>query len=334
MNRWMDRWADTVRWHPALMTLAAGMAGLAVVCALGVLIDDRTLAGEPIWLKPLNFSLSIAAYAATLAWMLALLPPHRRWPRRAGTLIAVLLAAEQVIIIGQVVRGRRSHFNVTAPLDSDLYTTMAAMIGTLWVASFAIGIALLFTRLPDRVQAWAVRSGLLVSLAGMLVGILMTQPTAAQRQALEHHTGGYVGAHTVGMPDGGPGLPLTGWSTVAGDLRVPHFVGLHALQVLPLVAVLLAAGARRWPRLTERRRVRLVVLAAVAHSALVGVLVWQAERAQSVVRPDGATLAALAAVGAVALAGATAILRLPGGPAAPGRPRPDPVPAVATLPNA
>jgi hypothetical protein len=92
----------------------------------------------------------------------------------------------------------------------------------------------------------------------------------------------------VGAPDGGPGLPGTGWSVEHGDLRVPHFIGLHGLQVLPICVWLLT---RR--RVDESRRARLAVLAGGSYAALFLILIWQALRGQPIVSPDAVTLVAL-----------------------------------------
>ena len=117
----------------------------------------------------------------------------------------------------------------------------------------------------------------------------MTRPTEAQlTQVAATGQMPIVGAHTVGAPDGGPGLPGTGWSVEHGDLRVPHFIGLHALQVLPLFVWLLA---RR--RVDEARRARLAVVAGGSYAALFLILIWQALRGQSLVSPDAVTLTAL-----------------------------------------
>ena len=86
-----------------------------------------------------------------------------------------------------------------------------------------------------------------------------------------------VGAHTVGGPDGGPGLPMTGWSREHGDLRVPHFVGLHAIQAFALIAM----GLRRWRR-PEAVRVRALLAAASSYASLFLLLLWGALRGHSV----------------------------------------------------
>lgn len=119
----------------------------------------------------------------------------------------------------------------------------------------------------------------------------MTQPTPAQlADARAGHRMTVAGAHTVGAPDGGPGLPVTGWSREHGDLRVAHFLGLHALQLLPLTAVFLAR--RGW---RQARRVRMVWAASASYVSLFALLLWQALRGHSIVSPDAATATALTA---------------------------------------
>ena len=118
---------------------------------------------------------------------------------------------------------------------------------------------------------------------------------------------GVAGAHAVGVPDGGAGLPLTGWSTTGGDLRIGHFVGLHALQVLPLLALLFT---RR--RVAQRTATRLLLVAAAAYAGLVVLLTAQALRGQALLHPDAGTLTAFAALVAGTALAVALVVRRPG----------------------
>ncbi|WP_030616403.1 hypothetical protein [Streptomyces sclerotialus] len=289
------------------------MAGLAVVSAAGLLADDRVLVGSPIWLKPLKFSLSFALYGLTLAWLLGRRPARSRTGWWAGTAVAVTGTVEMAVIVGQTVRGRRSHFNFATPLDQALFQIMGATIVVLWLATLVIA-ALQFRGGPgaDRAATWAVRLGALIAVAGLALGGLMLLPTPDQRAAAAQGLRDAVGAHSVGVPDGGPAMPLTGWSTTGGDLRIPHFVGMHALQLLPLFPLALGLLGRRVPRLNaERVRLRLVLVAAGAYTGLLALVTWQALRGQPLLRPDALTLGALAGLLAAAALGTYAALRAP-----------------------
>jgi hypothetical protein len=200
----------------------------------------------------------------------------------------VTSAVEMAIIVGQAAVGHRSHYNVDTPLDAALWGTMGATIVVLWLATLAV--ALRFLREPgrDRVATTAVRLGLVVALVGLAEGFLMATP----------------GAHSVGVPDGGPGLPFLGWSTVGGDLRIAHFIGMHALQGIPLIAAALAVTRR----LDEATRLGLVRVAAAGWTGLVVLLTWQALRAQPLLAPDATTLTALGVLVVGTIGAAAAVL--------------------------
>ncbi len=289
------------------MATAAGMLVFAVISAAGLIVDDRTLVGAPIWLKPLKFGISLAIYTVTMAWLISLLTRGRRAAGRLGSVIGVAAFIEMAVIVGQAARGRQSHFNFATPLDSALFSLMGVTIVVVWMATLWIGVLLMIQRIGDRPTALAIRFAIIIALGGLATGFLMTSPTASQIEQMKTAPPTIMGAHSVGVADGGAGLPLVGWSTEGGDLRVGHFVGMHALQALPLLAFLLALAARRFTRLgDELLRTRLVLIAASAYAALTLLVVWQALRGQPLLSPDALTLSALLAV-VVAAAGALAL---------------------------
>jgi len=168
-------------------------------------------------------------------------------------------------------------------------------VALVFLAAAGAAVLLLRRRGLPRTLAAGLRGGLLVSLLGMAeAGLMIANRTASAPS----------GAHTVGAPDGGPGLLLTGWSTAHGDLRVSHFVGLHGLQVL-----LLLAWALQRSGLPDRVGARLVTVGALGWAGLTVLLAWQALRGLPLLAPDAPVVAAgVGGLAAVALA-AAAVLR-------------------------
>jgi hypothetical protein len=144
--------------------------------------------------------------------------------------------------------------------------------------------------------------GMVLALIGTGSGGLMVVPNSPQ--LAEAHASGRLpiaGAHTVGAPDGGPGLPVTEWSADHGDLRVAHFLGMHGLQILPLLAWWMARRRRAAPGQAgqsagdDRTQRNLVFAMAASYLALFWLILWQAFRGQSIAQPDRLSLASFTA---------------------------------------
>ena len=235
MTTLRDRYDSIERWSPVMIRCCVASVLLLAAALVGLAVDHRVIAGAPAWLKPAKFGASTAIYLFTLAWMIRHLPDTRLL-RVASRLIAWIIVVETVLIAVQAARGTTSHFNIDTPLDTAIFSGMGLGIATVWVMSAVLLWLHARTPATDRAMAIALRLGLALNILGAGVGWMMTQPRPGQLDAVRHGQHPFVaGSHTIGGPDGGAGLPITRWSAEHGDLRIPHFVGMHALQLLPLL---------------------------------------------------------------------------------------------------
>ncbi len=260
---------------------------------LGMILDPRTILGQPAWAKSTKFALSFLLYAPTMLWMFSYIKARPRLVRLVLDGCGLMLLVEMGLLIVQAARGQAMHFNISTPLNTVLWGIMSISIMIFYVVSI-VGFVIFLRQktVPDRAFMWSLRLGMAVMLIGFGLGFLMTSPTSGQLAVLE--AGGHLdmaGAHTVGAPDGGPGLTFLGWSTTNGDLRIAHFIGIHGAQVLALVGWLLLIGSGGRGRfLSAGHRLALVWGAAVAYLGLTLSVAWQALRDQPLLKPDALTL--------------------------------------------
>jgi hypothetical protein len=280
----------------AVLAVGAGVSAVAFLIAIvGLIVDPTVITGSPAWMKPAKFAFSITVYLVTLRWILSFVPGHRRLLTVIATGIVLGLIAEIALIDLQVLRGTTSHFNESSDFDEVVFDAMGGIVSIVLIATIAAGVLALRARGLDPGLAAGLRWGIGVCVLGMLAAITM----------IANRGWNDSGGHTVGAPDGGAGMGITGWSLMHGDLRIGHFVGLHALQALPLLAWMLA----RFTGLDGPTRARLSHVAGATYTAVVLLLVWQAMRGQSILHPDAATLSAAVVLALAAAAACAIVLR-------------------------
>jgi hypothetical protein len=229
--------AELVRREPVLARFGLLLIGLMVPAGLALALDGRTLDGVAVWAKPVKFLASVGLYALTLAWFHGCLPEGRRRDGAARAIAWTVVAAggfEIAYISFQAALGEASHFNLSTPFHATMYGLMG--IGAVALTATSPALAWRIARHGDAGTPAAYR-------LAVVLGLVLTF-------ALGAAFGAYMSAqpgHAVGAVAGGATLPVLGWSMTGGDLRVAHFLGVHAQQAIP------AAGAaaalllrRRW----------------------------------------------------------------------------------------
>lgn len=243
---------ELLRRSPVLFTAAAVHLALLVLLLGLASLDERLVLGVNAWIKPAKFAASIAVYLLTINWLIGdvALPPRGRRAVVWGTV--AMVSFEMVAISMQAARGVASHFNDSSPFDAAVFALMG--IAILANTALAAYLAHRFwtTRPPlPAPYLWGIRLGLAVFLLACAEGAFMSTQSA----------------HSVGVADGGPGLPIVNWSTRGGDLRAAHFFGMHGLQAIPLVGYWLSARGSG-PASRTKRAARWVIAAGVVYGAV------------------------------------------------------------------
>jgi hypothetical protein len=232
-----DPWAPAIgarawlegasRQAPWLWWCAVAMVMASFATALLVLVDPRSFNGVSVWLKPWKFQVSLAIHLFTLALCAVPLAGSPGFARRLEgmSLVAVVAGVFEVAYITwRASRGEASHFNVATPFAGAMYTLMG--IGAVMLTACAGWLGWRVLREPGLAHNTLLRQGIGWGLViGCALGTLSGAYVSAQ-------TGHWVG----GTPSDAVSVPVVGWSLDGGDLRVAHFFGLHAMQVLPLAA--------------------------------------------------------------------------------------------------
>jgi len=199
-----------------------GVLCLALAVLFFILTKVTTIQVHNVsaWFKPMKFALSTFFFSWAMAWYCHYLPSFNITLFNGSVII--LLGFEIVYIAIQAGRGELSHYNVSTPFHSMMFSMMAlaATLVTLYTAY--VGFLFFnqsFPSLPDH-YLWSIRMGILIFVVFSFQGFVM----------------GSQMSHTVGLENDNSNLFIVGWSKLAGDLRIAHFIGMHALQVLPFLS--------------------------------------------------------------------------------------------------
>jgi len=231
----------------------------AIICAIGIFVDQRTLMGVSVWLKPTKFLISVGIYILTVGFLITFYPYSNRVKHIIRNVVSWTLLIEVSIIILQAARGVQSHYNQSSLLDALLFAAMGILIATnvLVMLFFIVETFRLKLDVPKAIQR-----GILMGWIIIFIGSWVGQRMIAQM------------AHNVGIEDGGAGLPLVNWSTIAGDLRVAHFFGLHGLQLIPLFALFVHEKLKS----TERKKLIAVMIFSLLYASFICFTFYQASQ--------------------------------------------------------
>jgi len=280
MNDLLKDIAREARFTPAASYQRFGYVCGAILLVSGLfhgvvyLVDGGPWEGPVSWRKPIVFGLSFGIALLTVTWIMTFLRPRRSTGWIVLGIFSVASLGEVFLISMQKWRGVESHFNEDTAFDGLVFSMMGFLVMLVGLMTVFVAARSFFPMDAPTSLAWAIRTGLVLVLVSQAVGVQMI----------------VEGGNTFGS---------------AGALKVPHAFTLHAVQVLPALAIVLSLTDS-----TERRRVQVVALGAVGYLGLIASTMVQTYDGRGPL--DLGAAAALLAVIGIGLLAASALIALRG----------------------
>lgn len=253
----------------AAILLTSGLVHVAVF-----LVDGGSWQGPISWRKPVVFGLSFGITVLTLTWLLTFFRIRTVTGWIVVSLLSIASLGEVFLISMQKWRGVASHFNESTTFDATVFSWMGLLVMLIGLLSVFITVRSFFRLDAPPSLAWAIRMGLVLMLVSQAVGGQMIAE----------------GGNTWG---------------VAGSMKLTHAITLHAVQVLPALALLLGLSD-----FSEARRTRIVLLGAIGYGGLMAAAAMQTYGG---LRPlDLNVGSAAAALAGMALLGASVLIAFVG----------------------
>jgi hypothetical protein len=220
--------SPALAWGGAIMLFASLITlGLSV-------FDHRLFQGVSVWHKPWKFQISTVLYWWSLTWFISYFGTTEQFSLSRRFIVWMSLIAglfEVVYISWQGAFGLASHYNTSSPFYGAMFTAMAVFAVLLTSTSGVLG----YTVLRAHSQTYATSVALRHAIGwGLIISSVLGIVTGAILGGRTNSGGHWVG----GTTNDALGLMVLNWSRDGGDLRVAHFFALHAMQILPVMAVL------------------------------------------------------------------------------------------------
>ena len=280
-------WQASSRAQQAMFITGTMLFASMIFHGIMLVVTGSSISGPVSFRKAMTFAETLGLACWSVGWMLPMFKLRRLTEWLISSFVMLVAIGEAFLMSMQVWRGVPSHYNFTTPFNAAVfYATGAGAAGFSVVAIILLRLSFRKTNATPSILL-AVRAGLLMTLCGSVVGVLMSINNGPIWQGIAaivaRYGHGVIGRY-AGQAEG----------TIGGSLITIHALGVHGLELLPLVGWMLG-----YSTLAERARTRLVAATALSWATLLALLAFQALRGQPLFAADSVTgllllLAALA----------------------------------------